>query len=271
VVYVDNDPIVTSHNEALLAGGNDRVLALDADIRRPHNILANDDLCRLIDFSRPIGVLCVAMLHFISDEDDPYGPVASFTRLMTHGSFLALSHITCDGTSPDVTAAIHDAYRGASAPAVFRTTDQIQEFFDGLDLIGGREGRPGDFVPRVRRLGLPAHWGLTTPPRRAAGRRRWRSSAATGVPGEHGELPLARRQPGGRVQRRVADPGARRARESTSGDIIVHAQRGVAVDAHAVSSDIHVTADPGTHPAITARSVSGRVRTTSRGARQTSE
>jgi S-adenosyl methyltransferase len=54
---------------------------------------------------------------------------------MVSGSHLALSHITSDGTPPEVIATIHDAYRTASAPAVFRTRDQILQFFDGLHLI----------------------------------------------------------------------------------------------------------------------------------------
>ncbi len=135
VVYVDNDPIVTCHNDALLANGRNGILALEADIRRPHGILASEDFCDLIDFSRPVGVLFVAVLHFIPEEDDPQGSVAAFTRLMAPGSYLALSHITSDRTEPDVIATIHDAYRTASAPAVFRTSDQVRQFFNGLNLI----------------------------------------------------------------------------------------------------------------------------------------
>ena len=135
VVYIDNDPIVTRHNEALLANGQNGILAIEADIRRPHGILANEDFCDLIDFSRPVGVLFVAVLHFIPEKDDPQGSAAAFTRLMARGSYLAVSHITSDGTEPDVIATIHDAYRNASAPAIFRTSDQVRQFFNGLNLI----------------------------------------------------------------------------------------------------------------------------------------
>lgn len=135
VVCIDNDPVVMAHIRALVEKGNDGILALEADMQCPHNILANDALHQIVDFARPIGVLFVAVLHFISDEDDPRGSVGAFTRLMTSGSYLALSHITSDGTEPDVIATIHDAYRNATAPAVFRTADQIRQFFDGTNLI----------------------------------------------------------------------------------------------------------------------------------------
>jgi hypothetical protein len=134
VAYIDNDPVVTAHNRALLAK-DDKILALHGDIRHPHSFLGGDEIWQLIDFSQPIGVLFVAVLHFIPPEDDPEASVATLVRNMAPGSYLALSHITSDGTTLKVIEAIHEAYRAASAPAVFRTRDQIRQFFDGLQLI----------------------------------------------------------------------------------------------------------------------------------------
>jgi hypothetical protein len=135
VAYVDNDPVVTTHNRALLAKSDDGLLAVHGDIRDPHSILGRPDVWQFIDFSEPIGVLFVAVLHFIPPEDDPEASVAAFASTMASGSYLALSHITSDGTNPDVIATIHDAYRTATAPAVFRTRGQIHEFFKSLHLI----------------------------------------------------------------------------------------------------------------------------------------
>jgi hypothetical protein len=132
--YIDNDPIVTAHNQALLAKDG-RILALHGDIRNPHSILGREEIFRFIDFSQPVGILFVAVLHFIPPEDDPEASVATFVRNMASGSYLALSHITSEDTAPNVIATIHDAYRTASAPAVFRTRDQVRQFFDGLQLI----------------------------------------------------------------------------------------------------------------------------------------
>jgi S-adenosyl methyltransferase len=133
VLYVDNDPVVNAYNRALLAD-SDGIRAVCGDIREPDSILADTDLKQLIDFSQPVGVLFVAVLHFIFDEADPAASVAAFTDQMVSGSYLAISHIASDGTGPEVMATIRDAYAKASAPAVFRTSAQIGAFFGGLDL-----------------------------------------------------------------------------------------------------------------------------------------
>jgi hypothetical protein len=134
VLYVDNDPMVYSHAWALLAT-SDGVAAIRGDIRAPQDILDDPVTRALIDFTRPVGVLFVAVLHFLTDQDEPCEQVAAFRRRMTGGSMLAVSHITADGTPPDVQATIRDVYAEASAPAVFRTRREIEAFFAGLDLV----------------------------------------------------------------------------------------------------------------------------------------
>jgi hypothetical protein len=134
VLYVDNDPMVCSHARALLAT-NDGVAAIHGDIRTPQPILSDPITQGLIDFMRPVGVLFVAVLHFLPDEDQPWERVAAFRWRMASGSMLAVSHITADGTPPDVQATIRDVYAEASAPAVFRTRSEIEAFFGGLDLV----------------------------------------------------------------------------------------------------------------------------------------
>ena len=134
VLYVDNDPMVCSHARALLATNNG-VAAIQGDIRTPQAIL-NDPVTRtMIDFTQPVGVLFVAVLHFLTDDDQPWEQVAAFRWRMASGSMLAVSHITSDGTPPEVQATIQDVYAEASAPAVFRTRQEIKSFFGGLDLI----------------------------------------------------------------------------------------------------------------------------------------
>jgi hypothetical protein len=135
VVYVDNDPVVTTHNLALLADESGSITVLHGDIRCPEKIFNQDALWQAIDFSRPVGILLVAVLHFIRDEDDPESCVRAFTSHMAPGSFLAVSHISSDGTSPTVMTAIRQAYQTASAPAVFRNREEIARFFTGLDLV----------------------------------------------------------------------------------------------------------------------------------------
>jgi hypothetical protein len=133
VLYVDNDPVVTAHNQALLATSAG-VRAIEADIRNPYGIFTSPALEGFIDFDQPLGILFVAVLHFIADDHEPQALVKTFKSYMAPGSYLALSHITSDGTDPRVQAAIEDAYAHASAPAVFRTRAQVEAFFTGLEL-----------------------------------------------------------------------------------------------------------------------------------------
>jgi hypothetical protein len=134
VLYVDNEPVVTAHNRALLAGRGG-IEAVHGDLREPYGIFASPELERLIDFTQPVGMLLVAVLHFIPPEDDPESAVRVFTKYLVPGSYLAQSHLCRDGTDPNVIAAIEDVYKTASAPAVFRTAGQIRAFFGCLDLI----------------------------------------------------------------------------------------------------------------------------------------
>jgi hypothetical protein len=136
VVYIDNDPMVTSHNQALLAGSRPAAITvMHGDIRCPGQIFADQELWNAIDFAQPVGVLFVAVLHFIRAEDDPHASVHAFCAQMAPGSFLAVSHITSDGTAPAVMATIRDAYRTASAPVVFRSRAEIEGFFTGLEVV----------------------------------------------------------------------------------------------------------------------------------------
>jgi hypothetical protein len=134
VLYVDNDPMVCAHARALLTT-KDGVDAIQGDIRVPQAILSDPVTRALIDFTRPVGVLLVAVLHFLTSEDQPGQQVAAFRWRMVGGSKLAVSHIAADGTPAEVQAAIHDVYAEASAPAVFRTRREIEAFFGGHELV----------------------------------------------------------------------------------------------------------------------------------------
>jgi hypothetical protein len=135
VAYVDYDPIVTVHNRALLESAGKGIIAVRGDVRYPLNILSNHAVRDVIDFQRPVGILFVAVLHFVTDEEDPYRAVTAFRDRVCPGSYIAISHITSDGTKPHVVSTIQDVYRQASAPAVFRNRAGIERFFNGLHLM----------------------------------------------------------------------------------------------------------------------------------------
>ena len=87
VAYVDYDPVVLSHARALLAKGKDVVVA-EGDLRSPEAILADERVRQLIDFSQPVAVLLVAMLHFVTDADRPYDAVRTLVDALAPGSYL---------------------------------------------------------------------------------------------------------------------------------------------------------------------------------------
>jgi hypothetical protein len=133
VVYVDNDPVVHVHNTALLAV-DDRMASVLADVRQPEVILDHPDVARLIDFGQPVGVLCVAVLHLVSDEEDPQGIIARFLGRMCAGSYLVLSQFTSD-SDPKAMARLRAVAAGRAVEHYFRPRDQILRFFDGLELL----------------------------------------------------------------------------------------------------------------------------------------
>jgi hypothetical protein len=134
VVYVDHDPIVVAHNDALLAT-RDGVITIRGDLRDPDSVLGHDDLVGCLDFDRPMAVLLLSVLHFISSEEDAPGIVAKFRERLAPGSYLAISLGTSDGADPDMLAEATQTYAGARMPFTLRTRAQIMELFDGFDLV----------------------------------------------------------------------------------------------------------------------------------------
>jgi hypothetical protein len=142
VVYVDNDAMVVTHSRALLAGEN--TIAIQADLREPDVILGHPEVRKLIDFDQPIALLLVAILHFIPDDQDPFGIVARFQDALPTGSYLAISHGTRDiPVRPDMSAEemaemgarVERLYQLTTASMVTRTRAQVERFFDGFDLL----------------------------------------------------------------------------------------------------------------------------------------
>jgi hypothetical protein len=130
VVYVDNDPIVNVHANALLAGGNTSIVL--ADLRDPAAILGHPQVHRLIDFNQPVGLLLVAVLHFVKDEEDPAGIVAALGDALPAGSYLVLSHATWDFHPQGDVDKGEATYQAATAPLVFRPRPRVLKFFDGF-------------------------------------------------------------------------------------------------------------------------------------------
>ena len=134
MAYVDNDPIVHVHANAVLTGQGNTSIVL-ADLREPEAILDHPKVRDLIDLAEPAAVLLVAILHFITDEEGPGRIVAAFRDALAPGSYLALSHGTADYHDQAIADAGTAVYSRATAPLVLRGHGQVAALFEGWDLI----------------------------------------------------------------------------------------------------------------------------------------
>jgi hypothetical protein len=137
VVYVDNDPIVLAHARALLHGTPEgRTAYLDADFRDGQRILSAPETVGLIDFTQPVALLIVALLHFIPDEDGPGEIVEQYKAAMPPGSVLIMSHATADLVDdPEESRAVVRTYTGAGVSLTVRSRDRFTEFLRGWDVV----------------------------------------------------------------------------------------------------------------------------------------
>ena len=135
VVYVDYDPVVLAHARALLGADESSVDVVRADIRKPAVIIDDPGVDRLIDFSEPVAVLFVAILHGIAEADDPVGIVRAFAERMAPGSYLILSHLTREGHPPEQVRKKEAIFAKSATPFFYRSRAEIMRFFDGFELV----------------------------------------------------------------------------------------------------------------------------------------
>ncbi|CAG6396319.1 SAM-dependent methyltransferase [Actinacidiphila cocklensis] len=133
VAYIDNDPIVAAHAGARLLNSPNTAFGL-ADMRDPRSILEHPTLTGLIDFTRPVAVMLVSVLHFVGDDEDPAGTLALLRDALPAGSYLVLSHGTADFHPGNVSEAV-SVYRKATAHLSLRSRAEVLAFFDGFDLL----------------------------------------------------------------------------------------------------------------------------------------
>ena len=132
--YVDNDPVVLARGRAYLDGLAD-VILIPGDLRDPGGILGHPELRRIIDFSQPAALSMTLLLHFVRDEEDPYGCVARLCDALCPGSCLVISHVTRENRDEAALGQIAGAYDRATAPMVMRTKDEVERFFAGFEMV----------------------------------------------------------------------------------------------------------------------------------------
>ncbi|WP_029892730.1 SAM-dependent methyltransferase [Nocardia brasiliensis] len=133
VVYVDNDLVACRHCEALLARPRG-VSVVQGDIRSPQQIIDQIDAESLIDFSRPVAVLIVGVLHYVMDEEYPGEIIAAFRDVMAPGSYLVVAHAT-DDTHPEFQSQTQSETDNTSAQLCYRSTSEIETLMKGFELL----------------------------------------------------------------------------------------------------------------------------------------
>ncbi len=137
VVYVDSDPLAVTHSAALLAD-NPTATVIQADARRPETILTHSEVRRLLDLARPLGVLMVGFLYFITDDGEAVRLVAGLRDAVAPGSYFAISHAIDDlapSIPPEVIEGTAEVYRRSTNPVAMRSRASVAHFFAGLDLV----------------------------------------------------------------------------------------------------------------------------------------
>jgi len=166
VVYVDNDPIVLRHAQALMRGTPEGATSyIAADLRDPAPVLRQ--AASVLDFCQPVAVMLLGVLHLVSDAEDPWGLVATLMDGVPQGSYLVISHPALDIS--EAQAAGQRAYnQHVATPQTLRTRDQVARFFAGLELVPPglvqvHQWRPdpGDAAPEGT---VSAHGGVARKP-----------------------------------------------------------------------------------------------------------
>jgi hypothetical protein len=134
VVYVDNDPVVLAHARALLTSSPEGVTHyIDSDLRNTDKILAG--AAETLDFSQPVGVMLIAVLHLIGDDDDPGAIVARLLAAVPAGSYLILSHVASDIQQEQMADLRDRMNRLVYQKSWYRNQAEVTRLFDGLELV----------------------------------------------------------------------------------------------------------------------------------------
>ncbi len=146
IVYVDNDPIVLSHAKALLKSNRQGACAyLDADLRDPEAILAA--AAGTLDFSQPVAVMLIAVMHFVGDDSQASAIVRRLTDACVPGSFVTISHAASDIDAKQQTEMVRRLNESVAEKATLRDRAGVTRLFDGLDLVQPGVVRVADWRP----------------------------------------------------------------------------------------------------------------------------
>jgi hypothetical protein len=133
VLYVDNEPLTVAHSRPLLAD-EPRAQIIEADCREPLSILQAPETREMLDLQRPVALIMSAMLHFVSDNDEPASLVAEFRDGMPPGSYLGLSHAT-PANAPAEMRVLENLYAGTADSMTSREIEWIDDLFGDFEPV----------------------------------------------------------------------------------------------------------------------------------------
>jgi hypothetical protein len=133
VVYVDIDPVVVLHGEAILQD-NPLATSVQGDVRQAAKILDDAQVHRLLDFNKPLAVLLISILHFVPDEQ-AFAAVRTLREALPPGGYLALTHASADNLPPEARDELQRFWESTRNAMFFRSRSQLAEFFEGLSLV----------------------------------------------------------------------------------------------------------------------------------------
>ena len=134
VVYVDVEPIAVIHSTAILRG-NHQATIVEANAHEPKRILNHPEVRRLLDFTRPIGVLMLALLHFVLDDHDAQALVSRYREALVPGSFIAITHASLERVPAEIVTQFERVYSQTTTPVKTRKLAQVEPLFTGLDIV----------------------------------------------------------------------------------------------------------------------------------------
>ncbi len=149
VVYVDNDPIVLVHARALMISDErGRTAYIDADLAEPDKILSDPKLLETLDLDRPVGLMLIAVLMLIGDEDDPWSRAKALMDAMPSGSYVAITHPGYD-FDPEAMTNIREFAAQGGMTVIPRVRDDVARFFADWELVDPGVVPVSDWHPSV--------------------------------------------------------------------------------------------------------------------------
>ncbi|MFP5068095.1 SAM-dependent methyltransferase [Pseudonocardia nantongensis] len=137
VVYVDDDPTVIAHGQALLEDNN-RTMFSPADIFDPRNVVDDPQIRTFLDFDQPIALFQLGTLHHYDDPGrTPQSIMQAYVDALPSGSYVAVSHfLDPEDENSELARRLENVFlHSPMGSGRFRTRAEIQGMFPGLEMV----------------------------------------------------------------------------------------------------------------------------------------